>query len=123
MDQPKLKNVYDKNRKLIQVLYSICNVWQSLYDYMLRHKTYIFNWFLSFNEFPIFIIHVFDLRLVNENQISTLFPQTFSLWLRFEYCTVYCTTVLYSVIVNQEETPVLVHDDVNAVREESARNK
>ena len=32
MDQPKLKNVYYKNRKLILVLFIVCTVWQSLHD-------------------------------------------------------------------------------------------
>ena len=35
MDQPKIKNVYEKNLKLIQVLYSVCADWQSLHDCML----------------------------------------------------------------------------------------
>ena len=77
MDQPKLKNVYDKNSKFILVLYSVCTVWQSLQDCMLQAKYIEINIF-KINKFTIFIIHVFELRLVHANQISTLFRKIFA---------------------------------------------
>ena len=82
MDQTKLKNVYDKNRELILVLYSVFTVWQFLHNCMLIQNTLIF--IFSIDKFSILFIHVFDLRLVHENQISTLFPKQTFPKLRFE---------------------------------------
>ena len=43
MDQPKHKNVYDKNNKFILVLYSVHTIWQSLHDYMLIYRNLYFQ--------------------------------------------------------------------------------
>ena len=70
MDQPKLTNVYsyNKNQKIILVLNSVCSDWQSLHDCVLIHKTQK----LKFSIINFRLFHTrFDLRLVDENQIST----------------------------------------------------